>query len=135
MNPAPLLVFDRAAELLHILSARGCTAWAAANNADSTSRGTWPTGIFQPQRIIAVGGEDGELSGAYGPWFLRYDVPGRVGMGIHAGRQEKRDLAGRKGPWHATLGCIRTSAEAMAEIRRQLEASGGEALPVLWVPR
>lgn len=132
--PAPLLVFDRPAAKLYIMTLGGCTYWRACNNADSASRGPWPVGVFDAELLVPVGGIDGSPTGKYGSHFLRYIVPGRVGMGVHAGRRDDLDGAGRSGPDHATLGCIRTSDEAMAEIARVVAAAGG-ALPQLWVPR
>lgn len=134
MGAAPLLVFDRADGLLHLLGSGGATSWLAGNNADSTSRGPWPLGVFEPDALVRVGGPDGEPAGCFGPWFLRYVVPGRTGMAIHAGRRGDRDGLGREGPLHATKGCIRTSAEALEEIARLVRLAGG-ALPLLWVPR
>jgi len=131
---APLLVFDRPAELLHLMTLGGCSTWRACNNADLSSRGPWPPGIFAAEALIPVGGQDGSPAGAYGSYFLRFAVPGRVGMGIHAGREGDADGAGRSGPAHATLGCIRTSGTAMEAIAEAV-AAAGDALPVLWVPR
>lgn len=133
---APLLCFDRLAELLHVMSGDGCTTWRACNNVDSSSRGPWPPGVYQPdpEGFLAVGGVDGLPAGRYGAYFLRYVVPGRVGMGIHAGREGDADGAGRSGPAHATMGCIRTSDAAMTEIARQINAAGVGG-PELWVPR
>lgn len=92
-------------------------SWPAANNVDSSSKGKWPTGVFPFLGIIEVGGEDGKLDGKFGPYFLRFGfVPGRDGMGIHAGRSMVPDGAGRKGPHHATMGCIRTWAQSLNEI-------------------
>ncbi len=133
MTSPPLLAFDRAANLIHVMTGDGCRCFRACNNADSSSRGPWPVGVWRPdpEGFIAVGGEDGLPGGAYGPYFLRYVVPGRVGMGIHSGREEDVDLAGRSGPDHATKGCIRTSGVAMEEIARVVAAA--KVLPVLWV--
>jgi hypothetical protein len=35
------------------------------------------------------------------------------GVGVHAGREDRPDGAGRKGPDHATQGCIRTCDAAI----------------------
>ncbi len=47
-----------------------------------------------------------------------FDVTGREGLGVHSGREGCTDLAGRTGINYATLGCIRTTDEATAAIRR-----------------
>lgn len=91
--------------------------YGAANNADSTSKGSWPVGVYKIDTLIRVTGEDAESNGKYGRWFLRAnDFAPRTGMGIHAGRRTKTDLAGRHSFNHATMGCIRTTDEAMQYI-------------------
>lgn len=103
----------------------------AANNAATSSKGEWPKGVHEGGKLIAVGGADGEPSGAYGKWFVKFpdfeDVDGevRTGMGIHAGRWGMTDKAGRAGVRYATMGCIRTTAPAMEAIAR---ADAGERM-------
>lgn len=46
-----------------------------------------------------------------------FDVPGCEGCGIHAGRADSCDKAYRCGAAHATAGCIRTTDDAMWELR------------------
>lgn len=142
MSAPPLLVFDRAASLLHILTANGALSWRAENNAQRSSRGPWPVGVFEPEVLVQVGGEDANPSGTFGPVFVRYSVPGRVGMGLHSGRRDDPDGLGRTGPGHATNGCIRTSDEATGELLRLVRHAAGQhgqfrpdQLPPLWVPR
>ena len=43
----------------------------------------------------------GKIEGAYGPWFLRLEVPGHKGIGIH-GTHAPESIGGRE-----TEGCIR----------------------------
>ena len=44
---------------------------------------------------------EGEIAGAYGPWFLRLEVPGHKGIGIH-GTHKPESISTRD-----TEGCIR----------------------------
>ena len=46
-----------------------------------------------------------------------FKVPNRPGMGVHSGRKDSCDAAERCGYKHATLGCIRTTDDAMKEIK------------------
>jgi hypothetical protein len=126
------LTFDRSQRtLVATHDTRMLAEWPASNNAARHSRGPWPAGTYQPRRIIHVGGPDGDPPGAFGPWFLLYDVPGRSGMGIHAGREGRADLAGRLDHAHATLGCIRTTTEAMIDLESLCRAHGLPTLDVL----
>lgn len=94
----------------------------AANNAASNSKGEWPAGVYDIDTVVEVEGRDGLEEGSYGKWFMRFkdftqeDGTKRTGMGIHAGRRHKTDLAGRDGVNYATMGCIRTTSEAMDHI-------------------
>jgi hypothetical protein len=144
-----LLVFDRRSAALLVLPERGRgtpTFWPAANNASSTSRGPWPAGVFDAEKLMSVDGPGGDPSGAYGRLFLRFVVPDRdgvpdavdlggdglpdavdgagIGLGIHAGRLGMPDGRGREGHRHATMGCIRTTDAAMAEIERHWDSAG-----------
>jgi hypothetical protein len=69
-----------------------------SNLQDSEDGEFGPGGIF---RIQAFKGPDGKI---------------HRGVGVHAGRKNKRDRAGRMGPAHATQGCIRTCDVAIHQI-------------------
>lgn len=138
-----LLVFDRAAEILTIISGSASVQFPAANNAQRSSRGPWPSGVFKAEALLRVDGPDGALEGKFGRWFLRFTVPDRdgdpdtadgpgVGMAIHAGRTGETDLAGRSNHRHATDGCIRTVPDAMVAISREWDRLGGGTAR-LWV--
>jgi hypothetical protein len=92
--------------------------WDAANNADSSSKGPFPEGVFPFDRKAALFGEDGLDDGPFGKYFIAFRVPCRSGMAIHAGRDDphRTDGAGRKGFRHATRGCIRMATEGIAEL-------------------
>ena len=88
--------------------------FVAYNNVDSHSKGRWPDGMFvylDYHSHPALSDPDSEY-GSHG--ILIFDVPNRTGMGVHSGRQEVPDGLGRKGPAHATMGCIRTTDDAIA---------------------
>ena len=98
-------------------------AWPAANNVDSGSKGVWPDGtftMFDKDKPYTHGGTKDTRDGEYGTRgifradnFTDTDGDTRSSMGVHAGRENDADGRGRTGPAHATLGCIRTTEEAM----------------------
>lgn len=51
-----------------------------------------------------------------------FDVPGCSGCGVHSGRANSTDLAGRSGVNFATNGCIRTTDDATGLIRQLADA-------------
>jgi hypothetical protein len=62
---------------------------------------------------------DDSVDGHFGTQgIVQFNVPGHIGVGIHAGRQETADLTPerRAGPDHVTNGCIRTNEDAMRTI-------------------
>jgi len=91
--------------------------WSAHNDVASHSGGVWPKGLYKwshynPHR------EDGLLPGAtaatYGGTGIHiFSVPGRPGMGVHAGRSIDPMRPGGK-----TLGCIRVPTAAMFKINQ-----------------
>ena len=126
------LTFDRSQKLLvAVIDSESFVTWPASNNASRASRGPWPAGTYRPKQLVRVGGPEGEPAGAFGPWFLLYDVPDRKGMGIHAGRDGRADLAGRLDWEYATLGCIRTTTAAIEELARLVNEHGLPELQIL----
>lgn len=111
-------------------------SFKAANNADSRSKGEWPAGVYLVDTVVDVDDPDGSEGGAYGRWFIRFkpftqeDGQERTGMGIHAGRKHKTDLAGRAGIEYATKGCIRTTSEAMDYVTKQWS---NDPVKKLWI--
>ncbi len=86
--------------------------YTAGNNTTSNSNGPWPNGTFpysyyEPHPESAPNGPYGSNGN-----FI-FDVPGRSGMGVHAGRN---------GPDLKTLGCIRTTNDA-TEFLKQLNST------------
>lgn len=103
------LVFCRRDKRLLAKSHYGTLIYSfpAHNNVDSHSKGPWPIGKFA--FVETHKHSDDAPNSAYGSYgIFIFAVPDREGMGIHAGRQDVADGLGRKGPEHATMGCIRT---------------------------
>ena len=57
--------------------------------------------MHQPGRMIFKSDSLGAITGAYGPYFIRLDVPGQKGIGIH-GTHDDNSIGSR-----ASEGCIR----------------------------
>src|SRR5438105_15914017 len=94
-----LQLFDESGELVD--------SWDAYNNVDSSSKGIWPDGRYAFSNWLPHAGLG--VDSAYGTHGIYiFNVPGRTGMGVHAGRKNIADGLGRKGPEHASMGCIRT---------------------------
>jgi hypothetical protein len=89
--------------------------YAAANFVDSASDGPWPAGIytFAGHRDHPDDSADSAF-GRHG--IFLFTVPNRTGMGVHSGRASVPDGLGRTGPFHATMGCIRTTDDAMGQL-------------------
>lgn len=54
--------------------------------------------------------EQGEINGAYGPYFIRLNVPGQKGIGIH-GTHDPRSIGNR-----ASEGCVRMKNEDLRDL-------------------
>lgn len=112
------LNFNPATGTLMITAPDGTqTTYDAANNTDSQSRGPWPAGNYDFGYSTAHP-DDGPDSAFGSNGNAVYKVKGCVGCGVHSGRKNKPDKRGRKGPQHATEGCIRTTDDATFEIRQ-----------------
>lgn len=116
-------VFDGKAHTITV----GGKSFEAYNNVDSSSNGKWPNGMFLFERVTTHG-DDG-VDSAYGSYGnVIFTVAGRSNMGVHSGRASKADGAGRKGPKHATMGCIRTTDAGVLALKKI--AKSGLALTV-----
>lgn len=122
-----LIIFRRKDELVYIIPdvTAGCTltsCFRGSNNADSRSKGIWPSGLYRVEALRKVYGEDSLPAGKFGGWFLDFenfkqsDGKTRVDMGLHSGREGVPDGRGRCGYQHATMGCIRVEPAAMSFI-------------------
>ena len=112
------LKFDGVAHQVSLSDAAGNTVgtWAAYNNVDShaTIRHV-ENGNYTVQDRTAPHPHTASANGPYGlHGIIRFNVTGHPGIGVHAGRANARHLPG---PQHPTMGCIRTSDDAMSAIR------------------
>lgn len=122
------LSFSRAASLLTLSNG---VVVPAANNVDSHSNGPWPDGTFKFVAVMpAIPGDGPDSAYGVGPRFL-FDVPGREGMEVHAGRANIPDGLGRVGIAHCTMGCIRTTRDGIASILSLHAADGLTEITVL----
>jgi len=97
--------------------------WAANNRTDAQATLQFvPNGgytVRDSHTPTRHGAPDDTIDGRYGTQgIVQFNVPGHVGVGIHAGRQVTRDRTPERlaGPDHVTEGCIRTTEEAMGAI-------------------
>ena len=75
--------------------------------------------VMTPAAPQRHGGAKDSVDGEYGSFgIVIFNVPGHVGVGVHAGRLHKPDLTPQRaaGPDHVTQGCIRTTEEMMSSI-------------------
>jgi hypothetical protein len=111
------LVFDRTAQTLTVTAGDGAPVgqWPAANNVDHAAIGPWPDGTYDYLTYNPHPGLD--TNSDYGRFgIFVFDVPGRTGMGVHAGRATVPDGLGRAGYLHCTMGCIRTIEPAITAL-------------------
>lgn len=80
-----------------------------------------PEGIFHITEIEEASSWEhdfkdgkGKIKGAYGPWFLRLEVPGHKGIGIH-GTHKPESIGTRD-----TEGCIRLKNEDIADLKTKV---------------
>lgn len=90
-----------------------------------------PEGEFRINQLLNsrglkhdFGDGKGPVAGAYGPWFLRLDVPGFIDIGIH-GTHLPESIGTR-----ATEGCIRLRNENVAELKQLVKVG----TPVIILP-
>lgn len=91
-------------------------SWQAYNNVDShaTLRHI-ANGTYSVQDRIHPHNHTPDANGPYGlHGIIRFNVPHHPGIGVHSGRANARH---QPGPKHATMGCIRTTDEAMLAIK------------------
>lgn len=116
MQMASTLDYNGATNQLTLTRGDGTVRkFPANNNPDSTSKGRWPDGTFDYERHTAHPNEAPDSKyGSHSNYI--FTVPGRDKMGVHSGRVDQPDGAGRRGVNHAALGCIRTTDEGTAAI-------------------
>lgn len=107
------LIFNRSTQTLTVVGGDGVALgdFPAGNNAQRSSRGPWGDGTYDYDYHTSH--PDDALDSAYGSYGnFAFSVPGCVGCGVHSGRANSTDLAGRSGVKYATNGCIRTTDDA-----------------------
>jgi RHS repeat-associated protein len=113
------LIYDYYYGLLIVVSKEGEIKgmFPASNNAQIGSRGKWPAGEYK--FLYWKEHPESGPNDTYGSNgnFVFY-VPGCSGCGVHSGHQGSCDKANRCGYKFATNGCIRTTDEATALIRK-----------------
>ncbi len=120
------VVFDRSDSMLYI-KVNGITvdSHAAHNIVDSSSQGQWSNGGYSMYDTVnPYTHSDDSFDSSYGTHGIYradpfYDSNGcyRTGMGIHSGRSDNTA--------HPTMGCIRTTDAAMANIKCYAGCYGG----------
>ena len=107
------LVFERKNNTIAIIDKDGkkVATYEAYNNVAS-GHDPYPAGTHKFSH--AKTHDDDAPGSAYGSHgIVVFDVPKRTGMGVHSGRSDAKNSPG---PKHPTLGCIRTTDEAMKKI-------------------
>lgn len=111
------LKFDGAKHEIVLLSEddREIGRWVAYNNVDShASLRFIPNGTYVMKDTARSHPHRSDPNSPYGSYgILRFDVPHHVGIGVHSGRSLSKYLPG---PQHPTMGCIRTTDQAMKAI-------------------
>lgn len=118
------LRFDGHTHQITLIGSNGETrgTWPAYNNVD-----THATLTHLQNRTYVMADRTAlhrHIASADGPYglhgIIRFNVPGHPGIGVHSGRANARHLPG---PAHPTMGCIRTTDEAMQAIGASMGAS------------
>lgn len=107
------LLFERKTNKITLFDKSGLKvgSYEAYNNVVAGHQ-PYPAGIHKFSHAKAHDNDaPGSDYGSYG--IVVFDVPKRTGMGVHSGRSDAKN---NPGPKHPTLGCIRTTDEAMKKI-------------------
>ncbi len=118
------LIYNPSTGTLTIVNGAGqiVGVFPAGNNAQSGSRGPLPPGDYS--FAYSTTHPDDAVNSPFGSYGNQvFNVPGCIGCGVHSGRANSTDLAGRSGVNFATNGCIRTTDVATGLIR-QLAGTG-----------
>lgn len=125
---AEFIIVDKAAMTLTLYDYRGKELHSfqmacGQNYGDKQGMGDMrtPEGVFHISAIEDAStwthdfkDGNGEIEGAYGPWFLRLDTPGHKGIGIH-GTHAPESIGTR-----ATEGCIRLTNEDIEQLKEKV---------------
>ncbi|HJW57162.1 MAG TPA: hypothetical protein VJ577_18010 [Burkholderiaceae bacterium] len=118
------LKFDGQMHQLSLIADNGTTqgTWPAYNNVDphATLRHL-ENRTYTVQDRLSPRHHAANANGPYGSHgIIRFNVPGHAGIGVHSGRAKARH---QPGPAHPTMGCIRTTDEAMRSISAAMRKS------------
>ena len=128
------LVYDNNTLTITVIDGNGNTVgtYPASNNAQTGSRGPWDAGTYNYDYHTTH--PDDTPNSPYGSnGNFVFNVPSCVGCGVHSGRSNSTDRAGRSGPNFATNGCIRTTDQATSAIQRLQQ--NGDPIRTLQVVR
>jgi hypothetical protein len=113
--------YDYKGELLHKFKIA-----TGKNYGDKTKKGDFktPEGVFKIEEVIDASAwshdfkdNKGPIMGAYGPYFIRLQVPGQKGIGIH-GTHDNKSLGKR-----ASEGCIRLNNKDLSELVKSIKTN------------
>ncbi len=107
-------------------------SWSAYNHIDSHAslQPHIPDGVYEVIDRKAPHPHPANPDGPYGSYgIIRFKVPGHVGIGLHSGRAHAKY---QPGPQHATMGCIRTTDDAMAYISQYIGTHPLTTFSVSW---
>ena len=126
------LVFNRGNGTITVIDGNGNVVgtYPAANNAQTGSRGPWDPGTYDYSYHTTHPNDSPDSPYGSNGNFV-FNVPGCTGCGVHSGRVNTPDRRGRRGPQHATNGCIRTTDDATSQINNL--TSHGDPLTTLTV--
>lgn len=118
------LIFNGQAHQISLIGDDGKSigAWAAYNNVDSHATLTHLANqAYAVQDRTAPHRHHASANGPYGlHGIIRFNVAGHPGIGLHSGRANAKRLPG---PAHPTMGCIRTTDEAMRIIAASIRGA------------
>ena len=129
VDSAPFIVVDKEALKLTLVDAQGAAIKeygisCAVNYGPKKVRGDHktPEGTFKINELLNAKGlshdfKDGKgpVKDAYGPWFLRLNVPGFIDIGIH-GTPFPESIGTR-----ATEGCVRMRNEDILDLKSRVK--------------
>ena len=138
IDRASVLIVNKEEMTVSVVDYRGCVKASfpmacGRNYGNKQKQGDMktPEGIFHVDRIIAASSwkhdfkdGNGEIVGAYGPWFIRLDVPNHNGIGIH-GTHLPESIGNR-----ATEGCIRLTNDDICSLKKMVYIG----MPVIIIP-
>lgn len=125
---AKILLISKQEKMLRLIDYKGKELFSAPvaiglNEGNKVKQGDMrtPEGVFQVADIQKAsewehdfGDGKGKIKGAYGDYFIRLDVPGHSGIGIH-GTHLPESIGSR-----ASEGCIRLKNEDLSELVKMI---------------